>query len=70
MRGRAATLSDETEQSLADPGRQAELRRLAGPADLGGARPRAIAAATPPAGISDPRSDTSPILAAATGRAR
>ena len=32
----AATLYDETEASLAERARQAELRRLAGPADLGG----------------------------------
>lgn len=32
----AASLYDETETSVADRERQAELRRLAGPADLGG----------------------------------
>jgi ribosome-associated heat shock protein Hsp15 len=32
----AASLYDETEQSVAEPQRQAELRRLAGPTELGG----------------------------------
>jgi len=32
----AANLYDETEKSVAERKRQAELRRLAGPADLGG----------------------------------
>jgi ribosome-associated heat shock protein Hsp15 len=32
----AATLYEETEESIAERERQAELRRLAGPADLGG----------------------------------
>lgn len=42
----AASLYDETEESVAERERQAELRRLAGPVDLCGGRPSATAAAT------------------------
>lgn len=50
----AANLYDETKESVAERERQAELRRLSGPVDLGGRPPSATAAASRLASASDP----------------
>jgi hypothetical protein len=49
----AANLYDETQESVAERERQAELRRLAGPVDRGGRPTNATAAAWTPARVSD-----------------
>ena len=54
----AKNLYEETEKSVAERERQADLRRLAGPIDLGGARPSATGAATTLASTSPERAVT------------